>query len=194
MPNEVDVKDIPKPVLTKKDFVRRYQRGEFGNRAPTWGTLQHWEFDRPHRIRSVLYHVRNMRAGGPTWYNLPFNQVSSVALQAQNQGERIYISGMAPHDRGTFQGEIQQSIGHLDLTYTSARLPMRDAFREYGTNTYSGLLAIQRLRNWMDAASYDWVCELLARYPDHVIEFSCFEIPWGTIPNRNTVIWEVRKY
>lgn len=45
-----------------------------------------------------------------------------------------------------------------------------------------------------DAASYEDVRELLKLYPNHVVEFSCCDRSVGSVPGRNTVIWEVRLY
>lgn len=197
--------DIPmRPVKTKRDFVRRYQQGEFGNRAPTWDSLSEY---RASKYRGLV-HLRNRVAGGPTWYNVPWDEVEItwyIATCKVNGGrpavleKDLYISGMAPHDRGTIQGEVMLSpirLGmgpHYELTYCSAKKPMREALAEE-TRYSTGLRAASLLRTYMDPSSYDWVQYLLETYPNHIVEFSCFSVPWGTIPNRNTVIWEVRAY
>ena len=181
-----------KPVLSKEDFVLRYEKGEFGNQAPTWNTIQEFlESD-----YFGLVHIRNRVKGGPTWYNIDVREIYRVWNKILNTGikpQELYISGMASHERGTIQGEVCQSSNFLDLTYCSARLPMRIALQEKATYV-NGLEAVGLLKKHMNANSYGWFCDLLETYPEHVVEFSCFEVNWGTIPGHNTVFWECRKY
>lgn len=100
---------------------------------------------------------------------------------------------MAPHDKQTLQGEVQLSERWLDLRYTFVKKPMRESLAEQELYA-SGLKAIWLLKTYFDPASYDWLQHLFDAYPGHVIEFSCFSVNWGTIPNRNTVVWECRLY
>jgi len=182
----------PPPIRTKRQFVREYQKGTFGNRAPTWNTLAEFQAS---GYRGLV-HIRNRVAGGPTWYDIPAQEVAQTWTDLVRKGikaDSLYLSGMAPHHKGTIQGEIRRDELWLTLTYCSAKLPMRESMAN-GASTAHGLAATMMLRHYMDPASFDWVMDLLDMYPDHVIEFSCFSIPWGTIPNRNTVVWEVRQY
>lgn len=186
----------PKPVLTKADFVRRYAAGEFGNAAPTWNTFEEWYQAAPWRVLGYnqLYHIRNRIAGGLTWYNvrracLPIQWVDSTALCGE---QNLYISAMAPTELTILQGEVQDGIWGLELTYTKIKKPMRDALAERTQHT-RGLMATLLLASLMDDLSWQWLQTLLCRYPDHVIEFSTYAKCWGTIPGYNTVFWEVRK-
>lgn len=185
-----------KPVLTKLDFVRRYQAGHFGNRAPTWDSLDALNkdleagFDWP---PDQLFHIRNRVANGPTWYDLYSWQMLDVWTRLESQGlaSSLYISCMAPTSKTIFQGEVRQSENHLDLYYSKIAKPMRASLLEGGVQV-RGILALSLLRLHCDPSSFDWIQELLDTYQDHVIEFSCYSVNWGTIPNRNTVIWECR--
>ena len=92
------------PVKTKRDFVRRYAKGEFGNASPTWNNIEDWFLTvRP----EGLYHIRNRIAGGPTFYNVPrddvfkaWNQI--VSSKAENP-ENLYISQMCPTEKTIFR-------------------------------------------------------------------------------------------
>lgn len=187
-----DVK--PKPVLSKADFVRRYQQGEFGNRAPTWDSYldligcPNW-LNKP----GQLFHVRNRIAGAETWYNVSKNELWPVWNNAaQKYGQsNLYISAMAPTHMTTMQGEVQRSTRYLDLIYSRVKKPMRDALAEQ-SHKISGALALQMLLFYMEPKSWDWMRHLLYAYDDHVIEFSCYDVHWGTISGYNTVFWEVR--
>lgn len=177
------------PVLTKGDFVQRYRLGEFGNAAPTWDTLAAF-------LKSGyrgLVHLRNRKANGPTWYDVLACDVETQATTLIAKGHDIYFSGMAPTEHTLFQGEVQQSIHHLDLYYSTVRKPMRQSLIEGGKQV-RGLEAYCLLRHYLDPSSYEWFEHLLISYPEHVLEFSTYSMKWGTVPNRNTVWWEVRRY
>ena len=197
---------MPRPVLTKLDFVRRYQAGEFGNRSPTWDCLDDWFDESPWLTQGELYHIRSKAIGGygeydlgyaklpRRWKALAFGDTNDWKVYAEQRSDKFYISAMAPHEQGIIQGEICRTFRGLELYWTTALLPMRDAFKVYGGRTEIGLKAIMTLKKTMDPLSYEWVQYLLDAYEDHVIEFSTFGVNWGTIPNRNTVIWEIRRY
>lgn len=181
-------------MLSKRDFVRRYAAGEFGNASPTWATYDRWYSDRGWRYGD-LFHVRNRIAGGQTWYNVPRQELGNAWACAcgKTGAHNLYISAMAPTERTVLQGEVQEGLWGLDLTYTRVRKPMRDALRE-DSHQVSGLRSRLLLRGAMDQRSYEWLEYLLDAYSGHVVEFSCYETCWGTVPGYNTVFWEVRLY
>jgi len=180
-----------KPVLTKRDFVRRYAAGEFGNASPTWDTFEeYWK-----SCYAGLVHVRNRVAGAQTWYNVPRHKMRATWEKATSlfSSELLYISAMAPTDRTIIQGEVQRGLWGLDLTYTTVKKPMRDALAEH-TEHAQGIVANYLLQSNLCVRSYAWLEFLLEAYPNHVVEFSTYEVEWGTVPGYNTVFWEVRKY
>lgn len=181
-----------KPVLSKRDFVERYSRGEFGNASPTWDTLNDF-------LASGYYglvHIRNRVAGGPTWYNVRSDDVEYQWGEALHNGvseHSLYISAMAPTAKTLIQGEVMQTENGLYFYHTWVRKPMRDALRESSYEA-TGLTACLLLQTNMNPKSYDWLMELLRRYPEHVVEVSVYDVCWGTLPGFNTCFWEVRKY
>lgn len=194
-----------KPVLTKKDFARRYAKGEFGNRPPTWDSFEDWckEFPSPRMCPAgSLYHLRNRVAGGLTFYNVSPTTMISRYYEAQDQGvskEQIYVSQMIPKQLEKtllIQGEVQQDPtgeSSLYLFYTTIPLPMRDALATESHHA-KGLLASTILQYHMCPNSWEWLNVLLKRYPGHVIEFSTYPKCWGSVPGYNSVFWEVRAY
>ena len=182
------------PVLTKKDFVRRYAANEFGNASPTWNTFQDW-VDGEGWLKGSLFHIRNRVKSGKTWYDVPAVYLRGKWIEATALcGEGgLYISSMAPTERTVIQGEVQEGLWGLDLTYTRVRKPMRDALAEE-TKTVTGLMATMLLAGSMNDLSYAWLRYLLETYPNHVVEFSVYETCWGTVPGYNTVFWEIRAY
>jgi hypothetical protein len=178
--------------VAKSLFVDGYQAGRFGNRAPTWNTIN----ELADSSYSGLVHIRNRVAGGPTWYDVPADKVARVYCEVTQQGllrpADAYFSGMAPTALTTIQGEVRRSERGLDLTYSRVAKPMRQSLLE-GSRSACGLIAQELLRYYMDAPSYDWLNELLTEYPESVVEFSCYGTRWGTL-GLNTVFWEVRNY
>lgn len=166
----------------------------FGNAAPTWDTLE--EFLQSKHTGCELVHIRNRVAGAQTWYNIPANEVTATVERLWLAGWKInqfYYSLMAPTSKTLFQGEVQRSHNYLDLYYSTVPKPMRDSLVEGGQQC-SGVRARLLLEYYLDPVSHDWLQVLLDQYPGHVVEFSTYSVCWGTIPNRNTVIWEVRNY
>ena len=190
----------PPPVLNKADFVRRYRAGEFGNASQTWDTTDEF-FDWGYgynstRSRADRFHLRNRVAGGETHYNLTY-ATAIIKWLYQRDPSQWYVSMMAPHEHNLIQGEVEQAdinLGRhgLDLTYTMAPGPMRDALKAQCKHAY-GIIASQLLRAHMDDESWEWLNILLERYPGHVVEFSTFGVRWGTLM-LNSVFWEVRQY
>lgn len=191
------------PVLTKQDFVGRYKAGEFGNASPTWSSFGEFlllaeKYLYPERIPG-FYHLRNRVAGGATHYNLHWSACVAKWIEQEDK-RQWYASEMAPHQHNLIQGEVCQThpgSGRygLDLTYTLVKdCPMREAMAK-GQQHTSGLKAQFMLKYYLCPNSYEWLNELLNRYPYHVVEFSTFSVKWGTLfPLYNTVFWEVRSY
>lgn len=197
-----DLRDIIKlwqlehfePILTKKDFVQRYGKHEFGNCSPTWNNFESWNKDNLGRNKLSAFHIRNRVAGGITWYDVRkyemFDKWSDACSLVGK--ENLYISAMCPTEKTVLQGEVMQSEKGLYLFYSQVAKPMRDALREEAHEA-TGLKAKFLLEQYLDWNSLDWLYGLLNRYPEHVIEFTTLSVKWGTIPGYNTLFWEVRK-
>lgn len=184
------------PVLTKADFVRRYEQGEFGNHSLTWNTLYEWQIDK--RVDPLaLYHIRNRTPGGPTWYNIHAGSIRDSWNYLTGYGNinptSLYLSQMAPMHNTLIQGEVMRWTNVLYLTYSLVPLPMREALAQ-STKVAEGIIALELLRTFMCPKSYEWLWYLLEEYEDHVVEFTTFNQEWGTVSGFNTVWWEVRKY
>ena len=79
------------------------------------------------------------------------------------------------------------------LTYSTIKKPMNPALKEE-TKYAAGLNALLLLKKSLCPSSFDNLETLLDIYPESVIEFGAYEVNVGVIPNRNTLIWEVRNY
>lgn len=183
-------------ISTKRQFVREYQKGTFGNASPTWNTFE--DFERhlvsPQYVnpQEKFYHLRNRIAGGPTYYNLPGNQAYTLWRNAEYRNN-WYVSEMAPTHLTLFQGEVRRTTRHLDLYYSRYVAPMRESLLKGGRQQY-GILALSLLKYYLDSSSYEWLNYLLDEFDGHVVEFSTYATQWGTVPGMNTIFWEVRLY
>lgn len=178
------------PVINKMDFARRFSEGEFGNASPTWNTDKAYLKDG----YCGPVHIRNKVVGAQTWYNVNRADFADYWQEAcvKFGADMLYISAMAPTHLTRLQGEVMREPGGLYLHYSTVVATMRDALATYSQDV-RGLRAKHLLQLEMCWNSYDWLCQLLDWYPDHVVEFSVYAKPWGTIPKYNTVFWEVRK-
>lgn len=192
MNNDLSVQRLP--VLCKKDFVRRYAQGEFGNASPTWDSWGHW-VEAGYPCWPGPYHIRSRIKGGDTWYNVWGTALGITWRMACEQVGRqnLYISAMAPTELTVLQGEVQEGLWGWDLTYSRVKLPMREALA-VDMQCLRGLAVRLLLRGAMNDLSYYWLQQLLQWYPDHVVEFSVYGKCWGTLAGYNTVFWEVRRY
>lgn len=194
--------EMPEPVNTKRDFVERYKRGEFGNCSPTWETLEDFSAS---GYRGLV-HLRNRVAGGPTWYNVPHDEVKAVfdrvthyANPVENPNGAVpptdlYFSGMAPTAKTLVQGEVMLSDQGWYFNHSFVKKPMRDALREQSLHA-EGIMAVHLLKSNLCPNSWDWLNVLLDRYPGHIVEVSAYGEQWGTLaPLYNTCFWEVRNY
>lgn len=183
------------PVRSKQDFVRRYKAGEFGNHSPTWDTVEEYLAS---GYQAGLLHLRNRKPGGEGTYNV---QPEAVEREADKlfithgvSLKDLYVSAMAPTAQTTLQGELMlNQLGEWQLFYSHDPLTMRDALAASGRQAV-GLTSRSLIYHHMNHRSRQWLAWLLHAYPEHVIEFSCYNRCWGTEPGFNTVFWEVRTY
>lgn len=190
------------PVLTKTDFVKRFEQGEFGNRSPVWKSLTEFYLaleegiGQPVNLKDT-FHLRNRIKGEKSWYNIPPIKVLEVASKAIESGEAtqesLYVAAMCPTSKTTLVGEIFRGVGGLNLSYRTEAVTMRDAMA-LGFKFERGYVANVILKTKMDVNSYEWLNYLLDTYEDHIVEFTVLSQCWGVLPRFNTLFWEVRKY
>ena len=186
-----------RPVRTKPDFVRRYAQGEFGNASPTWRDIEDFKMEvvLKRTDASKRYSLRSSVAGDKTQYNLNDWECLKEWRVLENLGLKgWYASEMSPHQHNRLQGELLRTPSGLQLHYSmQVDLPMKDALRKDGKTVY-GTVANILLQQKLTVSDFEWVMFLLDTYEDHVVEFTAFNVAWGTVLNSKCVIWEVRLY
>jgi len=177
-----------------KDKAQMYEMlraGLFGNTLRTWDTEEAY-LASGYKGRTSL---RCKQPGITFRHGLSHEEVlvaSRECFEGCEPKEFIFCES-APDWAVIIQGEVQRTWGGLTLTWSQAKSNNREAMRNGPAQSY-GLKAKLLMMEFMDPASYEDVMELLELYQDHVVEFSTFSVSLGSIPGRNTVIWEVRNY
>lgn len=204
-------------ILGKKQMYDALLRGEFGNIIPQFFSTWEWQDSVEYKkyeywgIRSALESkhpgckmnvkredvIPHLREHMPSGYNI------SVML------ERIPgVEITAWLEVFTRPKDITEDLfGHYDsdqgIEVCGFEYPLkenhfrswRSAFQQEVPNHWTGLDAWKIIRKYLNPSSLDDLEGLIERYsPGHVIEMSTLNQCLGTVPRRNAVIWEVRKY
>lgn len=179
------------PLLDKAEMYRSFDAGYFGNRVRYWRSREEIEQDSYRGLFSIRSKVR---ANPVALYEIPYAKLDEAIarLPHSHRNPGLLFFETPPHHKNVIQGEV---LRHYDLVleYTRAPGPMRHAFAAERLVAH-GITAKLILQDRLDPADYDDLMRLLELYPGHVVEFSTFRIPVGTVPGRKTVVWEVRFY
>lgn len=186
------------PVLTKADMYARLVAGEFGNTNPSWDGLDAWL---EHKLKGLhnaipLWGVRSKRAGDPrTKLNVPREDVGSYCIQHGLMDANI--SPMVPAYSVQWEGDVARDLaGAPGYLCCGNRNPEPGSWRTHmkKPREWRGSSALHLLRTVLNPNSFDDLMVLLDEYPDHVVELSALNVCFGTVPGRNAVVWEVRRY
>jgi hypothetical protein len=197
MENSDRIKEITKEgrINNKEECYLLYEAGIFGNKALTWNSLQEirdsgWKGEVC--MRGRLTQIER----GKVVYNLNLNEVPRIIEQFKIDGipeSNIGFNQSMPDEHLVIQGEVMKTWLGLSLMYTTKKEPMNSALKKESLYA-EGLKAKLLLENSMCPSSYSDLEALFDWFPDSAVEFSTYNISVGNIPNRNTVIWEVRNY
>ncbi len=177
-------------ITNKMQMYELYEKGEFGNKFPCWNNLANYlasGYEEPVALRH-----KSVKPGGFFLPDLTKEDVEREIKSRQLRVDEIHITACAPDDLRTIQGETQESLLGFDLYYSDLKMPMRYALAR-GGKTEVGFKAMSILHSYMDGESYVNLVSLFERFPDHVVEFTCFRKSVGEL-RWNTVFWEVRCY
>lgn len=163
-------------VKTKKDFYRRWLLGEFGNRLRSWEDAS--------LITCPYVNVRQITSCKDIQYNVPKGEVPV--------GPQYRYNEPAPDNDLLIQGEVYLGHRGIELTFSQEKCKMRTAMQN--PIFVHGIKAQYVLMLYCCPSSYSDLQALFELYPGHVIEFGVYNHNLGDVPNRNTIIWEVRSY
>ena len=171
-----------------------YNAGAFGNKFKTWANLD--EFRASGYSGRIT--LRYKGADAARWCK-PFvatGEIDAIVDRWVSEGadrSRVTVGMVDDLNMITLQGEVQRGLFGYDLRYSFEFLPMRDALAKSQFHA-SGLKALAILRHYLDPSSFADLEAIFEKWPDSVAEFTTYRVNVGEIPNRNTVVWEVRNY
>ncbi len=180
-------------ITDKATMYRMLNQGHFGNTVPAFMSLEEWE-NRPDYYKSFpLWGIRSMKAGDKRMkLDVPTREVPTYVYNWFGQ-DPCNISPMVDQWL-TMRAEIFESNTGLSVR-TVVGFPSfkwRDAFQNFD-HTLTGINAVNHLKTYLNANSYDDLRILLDKYPSHVVELTALSVCRGTVVGRNAVIWEVRE-
>lgn len=184
-------------VTRKARMYALLRAGAFGNANPYWGSVEAWGAD-PEARRFSSWGVRTAGVpGGPCRLFCPDGEVRATCERPEFRALPLDISPMVEAVRTvTLMADVYDSERGL-LVYgidsppkgCNWRRDMPSQARQYGP-LESRLL----LKRHLNASSLADLEAVFDRWPGHVVELSALDRPFGTVPGRNAIIWEVRLY
>ena len=179
---------------SKREFYLLYENNLLGNKALTWNSYD--EIVESEWKDCVCVRYRKNSERSKVKYNIPIDRLEHLISDLEKEGiykKDLLFNQSMPDEKLTIQGELMQTENGFYILYTKVKKPMNIALRESEKSVW-GLKAKLILERYLDASSYADIKEILEIFPDSVIEFSSYEINVGTLPGRNTIIWEVRNF
>lgn len=184
-------------VDSKTKMYRLLRQGEFGNTFKNYTSVREVMNSDLKQI-SVRYSDRSKN--GKSFFEVTDKEhlnsvIEKFVKNGAERGKICFNNGdFSLQKKIVIQGELCEIDGMLELAFSTREgITLREATNR-GLKRTCGLTVKYMLQHYLWPSDYDWLFELLDKYPGHVIEFTTFSIPVGVIRNRCTVIWEVRKY
>lgn len=178
-------------IINKKINYLAYKRGLYGNKLRIWDSIN--EYNTSDYNGEVSLRYSGNSGGMYCKYNVSDPElVISEFIKDGAEEHLIKINENAPDDNLLIQGEFTHTHLGYQLFYSIEKGKMRDCLKN--GISISGISAKEMLRHYCNDNSFEDIMELINLYPLHVIEFSTYNMNLGDSKNRNTLIWEVRKY
>jgi hypothetical protein len=192
--NKMIEENDARTVNSKSEYYQLYERGFFGNKPLTWNSIE--EIVKSGWNGKICIRGKKGIARSKARFNLTLEETEKYLLELEKEGiPRINLTfnQSLPDEDLLIQGEVMRSTRSYSLTYTTIKEPMNYALAKE-TLCAEGLTALNLIKSNLFPSSYEDLQTLFSIFPDSVIEFSSYRFPLGSLPNRNTLIWEVRNY
>lgn len=185
---------MPEPIRDKSQMYDLLAAGRFGNTVPQYFSVEDWLNSGQAECYPV-WGVRTLTAGGPCRLNCPASEVARTFREFEALGHAANISLMVDRVcRVLLWADLFDDVGGWRL-YGVQSPPRGGSWRAQMPTLgreWSPLLGKLLLRELLTPGSYADLEALLECYPGHVVELSALDRCLGTVPGRNTVVWEVR--
>lgn len=191
---------MKEPITSKRVMYELLAAGKLGNTIPQFFSLREW-VDHPHTCKYQWWGVRSLTPGGPCRLNCPANDVPDTVWRFEKAGHKVNVSLMIDKfctvtawlelwDSPT--GLVVEGIEYPDTVGGwTWRNSMPDPERR---KRWEGVAARMVLRRHLNENSLSDVTDLLEKYPDHILEISTVDRCIGTVPHRDHIVWEIRRY
>ena len=181
-------------INSKKDCYELYQKGFFGNKPITWNSIE--EIVQSKWQEGIC--IRGIKKIGRTKvkYDLSLEEAKNYVNLLKEGGileKDLTFNQSLPNNELTIQGEFMRSEKSYSLLYTEVKEPMNLALKKE-SKWVEGVTALTIIKEKFSPSSYEDLQTIFDLFPDSIIEFSTYRINLGSLPNRNTLIWEVRNY
>lgn len=182
---------------TKTKMYKLLRAGKLGNIFRVFSSV---EEVKKSGLKKVAVRYADRSATGKYFFEVTSVEnidktVESLVRRGANREYLLFNEGdFGIMDKMTIQGEVGEVGGNFELAYSQIPGITNREARIRGYIRAVGLKARLMLKYYMWWDDYEWILNLLDKYPEHIIEFTTYSVPVGGIPNRNTVIWEVRHY
>lgn len=157
------------------------------NEAVAWGKI--------HPANQFM--IRTTRPGGICLPDIPwmdlYHKTTAISTHHGYRQDEFIYTPMFPDHLLRLQGYVYRTIHGLHLEYaTTPGVVMREAMKH--PKVAVGLRASILMQVNMNYADWEEINWLLDQYPDAIVEFTSYSVFVGSLPGRNTVVWEVRNY
>lgn len=175
-------------VETKAQMMDLLMQGAFGNTTRVWESIPAYlqsDFEGTVALRSLI-------PGGKMYPTLAREDIEGLLIGYEALFPDYYVQEVVDASHYTFAGELKRDgVGYF-LQSTTVKKPMREALRKQ-SHAYGNLCTLMVLDHYCEPEDKEHLMHLLDEYPEHVIEFTCLDIPAGLL-NRRMIVWEVRAY
>lgn len=184
-------------IRTKAEFYRLWEAGVLGNKLRTWRDPQAAQAS---GVPTVGIRYADPRGGGTPKFTICENPgIPAMWDEWLREGydhRGMVVCEAAPDLLATIQGEVCRDVWgwHGLLGRVTGGKRMRDSMRDGDLKPCHGVQVLDLLHRFMDPSSRDDLEGLLEIYPAATVEFTCYSVDVGFLPNRNTIFWEVRNY
>ena len=183
---------------SKPEMLRRWLRGEFGNRTRAWMSPDELECELAsgNPLIDGTVAVRSLTASSAKCaYDIEPQQVRKIVKDFGLSPGEYYLNECMPPNIVTLNAEVCEcsaTMPGLYLRHSELPVHMRTGMK-FDKHAV-GITALSLLKKHLDASSYDDLFTMLEIYSGVTIELSCLRKNIGSVPHRNTIFWEVRGY
>lgn len=195
-------------IESKKEYYELARRHLLGNTIRQWT----WdEFVKMLDLDKIETFPKRVALRGMTpaskaiqKYDLTLKMAYRRGLTIKVPQNEILVDEQAPDHLSTLKGEVMRDEKYLYLRYDmTPGARMRTVMdtedftfpvfppRVRGMMHLEGIRAVELIRGRMDTIGWEMLNDIFDRYPDAMVEFSCYSkrIGWA---QSNVVFWEVR--